>query len=338
MTFKNLIRLLDSTILHEWLHARELKKISGGQNVFIIYGISDKERGKKLKEEYLINSNEYQSSDFDGFSFYKRIDKKRWSSGRADVDNRSILSENEVKRALIKPFAIGCIISILGLIISVILFYLMIYRSDFLLVIPLLIVFRITIVAFFCMFGSFYGKNNDFFYWNNPKLYISALDEDLVQEIKLKISDIDQLNRGHLILDEKYYNEKLEGYEFAVAEKFNCKTISLLIDGKLHFLHITNISKLQSITENGLRMPENETSLNDTLGRGIYCYNYDEYVRGRNRASSFDTIVKIEGYYEGMYLKCVFGDASGNDNESLREYLLLSDVAEIKLMGVNTKG
>lgn len=111
MIIKDIFKLMNSTVLHEWLHAIELKKICCGQNVFIVHGMGDNEIGKKLKEEHFINSLEYEASTIDGFSFYRRIDRKKMTRGRADVNDRSVLSEDGVKKALRKPFTVGISIS-----------------------------------------------------------------------------------------------------------------------------------------------------------------------------------------------------------------------------------
>ncbi|NFK79728.1 hypothetical protein FDA95_14200 [Clostridium botulinum] len=330
MKVKDILKLFNNTVLHEWLHAKELKKICGGQNVFIVHGVGCKEKGKKLKEEYFINSPEYEASTIDGFSFYKKVDGKKVSSGRADVDNRSVLSEDGVKKALKKPFVVGTSISISAFIILVLFdYYFALNGRYFLIILASVIVFYPILIGASCAAGCSFGVNSDYIRWKNPKMYIEELDADLIDDILQNIYDKKQFENGHIILKERFYNEKIIGKERRVCERFGCKTISVLINGKFEFIHFTQMSRIDSINKEGLKMPKDEESQNDTLGPGIYCYSYYQYLKGKSSTAPFGTNIFVRGIYAGEYLRCIYGYAACNDNESLREYLLLHDVANV---------
>lgn len=333
MKQKKLINLMNSTVLHEWLHAKALKNICGEQNVFIVHGLGDKERGKKLKEEYFANSKEYKAYVFDNFSYYMRNDGKKMSRGRADVNNRLVLSEEGVKMALKKPLKGGISISLAFLLLLILFDVLFILNDKYLhLIFANVILFYPILLGALCAGGCFFGEKSDYRCWRNPKMYIEQLDEDFIEDISRHIQDRELFNTGHIVLDEEFYDVNVVGKEDIVCNHFDCKTMSVLINGCLEFIHNTQIGNVESIIKNGLIVPDNSESKNDTLGRGIYCYDYNEYLKGNNPTMQRVTTVSFKGKYNGEYLKCVYGYAASNHNTSLKEYLLLQGVPIVTLI------
>ncbi|MEH7886386.1 hypothetical protein V7654_18965 [Bacillus sp. JJ1609] len=162
--------LTSSTFLHEWFHAKVLRNIGGGDKVFIVLGVHNEDRGKRLIETNLLENEAYQCCTFDGFAVYKRKDKMNMGFGRADVDDRSVLDKELVKKALISPLVFGTIISTVSLIIFILtFFYVTLVSLNFLFLSIISTYFFI--LGILCAIGFFGGTNSDYMRWRNPALY-----------------------------------------------------------------------------------------------------------------------------------------------------------------------
>lgn len=152
--------VLSPTLFHEWCHARVLKKGCIGQRVFIIHGISENERGKKLTEDYFRESKDYINTEILEFSLYQRIDKKNLSKGRADVDDRTQLREDLIINALKAPRRARIMISIISIIVSCY----FVYRAlvvDYWCVVPCIIGYYFAVFGGVTASSSYFGVKSD---------------------------------------------------------------------------------------------------------------------------------------------------------------------------------
>ncbi|OAB39292.1 hypothetical protein PMSD_05020 [Paenibacillus macquariensis subsp. defensor] len=162
MKIYDFVRLIFSPILlHEWCHAQVL--ITSGLRVYIIQGISDKERGRKLLESYFMNSMDYTINEICGIPFYKHVNSNRkiHFRGRAEVDNRTLLDDKLVIKALKAPIKIGTFLALTSSIIVIYLTVIAINTLNYWLLIGSFLALWFTLLGIYTVSGSFNGVKSD---------------------------------------------------------------------------------------------------------------------------------------------------------------------------------
>lgn len=132
----------------------------------------------------------------------------------------------------------------------------------------------------------------------------------------------------HLMFSEEFYNKYVKGKEEKLRKKIKFRIISIKIFGELEFCHSSNFVNKESILKDGLTIEL--SSENDTLGKGIYVYEYNYYKNQNRYIKSTNQRIYFKGKCLTEYLKCVYSPenvgADGIVREVNREYLILKDV------------
>lgn len=139
-------------------------------------------------------------------------------------------------------------------------------------------------------------------------------------------------NKKYIVFKESFYNDFIQdGNEESICNIFESDNLAILINGNLKFIHNTFKSLISLIEVEGLK-PRiqlkniyKEIDLEDTLGDGIYCYDYENYIVSNGLNGERVTKCSFVGNYNGYYIKCIYGTASGCGIESNREYVILDN-------------
>lgn len=198
---------------------------------------------------------------------------------------------------------------------------------------------------FFCIKFKRY-KNKEY---NNDQLKrfleFNINNKKLKKFIEKEIYRISN-NHSHIVFEESFFKDFIgDGNEKIICDTFNRDNFALLKKGKLKFIHNSFKGLRDKIEKEGLK-PRSEigtrdTDTDDTLGDGIYCYKYDDYIKNHK-----DNGIRVQrcsyvGNYDGEYIECIYGPASGSvgivNGKSLlidREYLLIDrcKIIDLKLI------
>lgn len=139
-------------------------------------------------------------------------------------------------------------------------------------------------------------------------------------------------NKKYIVFKESFYNDFIQdGNEKIICNMFESDNLAILINGNLKFIHNTFKSLKSLIELEGLKPRSQikntykESDLEDTLGDGIYCYDYENYIVNNRVNGERVTKCSFVGNYNGYYIKCISGTASGSGRESNREYVILDN-------------
>jgi hypothetical protein len=147
--------------------------------------------------------------------------------------------------------------------------------------------------------------------------------EDLQYEIELTGNYVELIEEGnysyeHVILNESSY-KRIQMLPLKEQEKlfksFDADFISVKRNGKISFIHLTDVMFLPNIKKHGLKA---DTEWIHDLGVGIYGFKLEADERHMNlfwnNNRSGGKMFKIKGTFNGEYLECVFDNSGTNTN------------------------